>query len=299
MCSHRWHVVFRLGSWLWSDRNASHLDLLDSSLCYWMFSYLFYGYSSSLSFSYNWAKSRLLKPPNGESINGLWYELMLLYTAGMSSFNVSHPCVCPPGDRADCKQTWLPTRVRRLRLVQAPVKLPRTSPTGQWHQGLVNVHLRSRRPFDLKGRSSFISNSPFSLSSTYSQSGPDSRRFFLRVWSCIPDLGTIHPGLWGTEPELVLACWELTVSSWERKTNVGNDMWYLDCSFVQFIILSDVARLWSPLNQNDHFSSRRSGKKRFLLQSLHLTAGKLYSVFTLWHRFVMVPRLFSPSRDLL
>ena len=60
----------------------------------------------------------------------------------------------------------------------------------------------------------------------------------LQVRSCILDTGPIQLWAVSTELKLVLACWELTVSCWERKTNFGNDMWYLDYLFLQFIILS-------------------------------------------------------------
>lgn len=50
-------------------------------------------------------------------------------------YDVSHPCVHPSGEWAVCRRTWQPTRVRRLRLVQEGVKLPGTSPTGQWLLG--------------------------------------------------------------------------------------------------------------------------------------------------------------------
>lgn len=60
----------------------------------------------------------------------------------------------------------------------------------------------------------------------------------LQVRSCILDKGPIQLWAVSSELKLVLACWELTMSCRERKTNFGNDMWYLDYSFLQFIILS-------------------------------------------------------------
>lgn len=44
-------------------------------------------------------------------------------------------CVCPSGEWMVWRQTWLPTRVPRLRLVQEEVKQAGTLPTGQWHVG--------------------------------------------------------------------------------------------------------------------------------------------------------------------
>lgn len=43
--------------------------------------------------------------------------------------------ICPTGEWMVWRQAWLPTRVRRLCLVQEGVKPPGTSPTGQWHVG--------------------------------------------------------------------------------------------------------------------------------------------------------------------
>lgn len=60
----------------------------------------------------------------------------------------------------------------------------------------------------------------------------------LQVRSCILDKGPIQILTVSSELKLVLACWEPTVSCCERKTNIGNDMWYLDCSTLQSVILS-------------------------------------------------------------
>lgn len=71
----------------------------------------------------------------------------------------------------------------------------------------------------------------------------------LQVQSCILDEGPIQLCTVSSELKLVLARWELTMSCWERKADFGNDMWYQDYSFLQFVILSNLTKLKGFFNQ--------------------------------------------------
>lgn len=57
-----------------------------------------------------------------------WHVWNVIFSTPLTSV-----CVCPSGEWLVWRQTWLPTRVRRLCLGQEGVKFPGTFPTGQWH----------------------------------------------------------------------------------------------------------------------------------------------------------------------